>query len=77
MDIFKKVGYFDESLFIDMADTDFCMRLYENNIKMIKVKSVVLYHSLGEARRLKNGFLSFNITNHSPLRGYYMIRNRL
>lgn len=77
VDAFKKIGYFDESLFIDMVDTDFCMRLYEKNIKMIKVKNAILYHSLGEAKRVKKGFMSFNVTNHSPLRRYYMTRNRL
>lgn len=77
VEAFSRIGYFDESLFIDMVDTDFCMRLVEKNIKMIKVKNAILYHSLGQAERVKKGFLAFNTTNHSPLRRYYMTRNRL
>lgn len=77
IEAFKNIGYFDESLFIDMVDTDFCMRLFEKGIKMMKVKTAILYHSLGEAERVKKGFVSFNTTNHSPLRRYYMTRNRL
>ena len=35
-EVFDKVGFFDDSLFIDLVDTDFCMRLNEKNIKMIR-----------------------------------------
>ena len=34
-EVFEKVGFFDDSLFIDLVDTDFCMRLNEKNIKRI------------------------------------------
>ena len=33
-EVFDKVGFFDDSLFIDLVDTDFCMRLNEENIKI-------------------------------------------
>ncbi len=74
--VFDKIGFFDEGLFIDMVDTDFCMRLYRENIKMIKVYDAVLFHSLGEGKRVKTIFGSFNTSNHSALRRYYMTRNR-
>ena len=75
-EVFDKVGFFDDSLFIDLVDTDFCMRLNEKNIKMIKVRDAILYHSLGESKSVKSGFLKFNTSNHSALRRYYMTRNR-
>ena len=31
-EVFEKVGFFDDSLFIDLVDTDFCMRLNEKGI---------------------------------------------
>ena len=74
--VFDKIGFFDEGLFIDMVDTDFCMRLYRENIKMIKVYDAVLFHSLGEGKRVKTIFGGFNTSNHSALRRYYMTRNR-
>lgn len=37
-EVFEKVGFFDDSLFIDLVDTDFCMRLNEKGIKMIKLE---------------------------------------
>lgn len=75
-EVFDKVGFFDDSLFIDLVDTDFCMRLNEKNIKMIKIRDAILYHSLGESKSVKSGFLKFNTSNHSALRRYYMTRNR-
>ena len=75
-EIFDKVGFFDDSLFIDLVDTDFCMRLNEKNIKMIKVRDAILYHNLGESQAVKSGFFKFNTSNHSAIRRYYMTRNR-
>ena len=75
-DVFEKIGFFDDSLFIDLVDTDFCMRLNKNNIKMIKVRDAILYHSLGESQSVKSLFGKFNTSNHSALRRYYMTRNR-
>lgn len=75
-DVFDKIGFFDDSLFIDLVDTDFCMRLNEKNIKMIKVRDAILYHSLGESQSVKSIFGKFNTSNHSALRRYYMTRNR-
>ena len=74
--VFDKVGFFDDSLFIDLVDTDFCMRLNEKNIKMIKVRDAILYHSLGESQSVKSILGKFNTSNHSALRRYYMTRNR-
>mgnify|MGYP004506179077 FL=1 len=75
-EVFDRVGFFDDSLFIDLVDTDFCMRLNEKNIKMIKVRDAILYHSLGESQTVKSIFGKFNTSNHSALRRYYMTRNR-
>ena len=75
-EVFEKVGFFDDSLFIDLVDTDFCMRLNEKGIKMIKIRDAVLYHSLGESNTIKGILGSFNTSNHSALRRYYMTRNR-
>ena len=75
-EVFEKVGFFDDSLFIDLVDTDFCMRLNEKGIKMIKIRDAVLYHSLVESKTIKGILGSFNTSNHSAVRRYYMTRNR-
>ena len=75
-EIFEKAGFFDESLFIDMVDTDYCMRLNELGIKMIRISGAILNHSIGNSKQVKKLFGTFNTSNHSATRRYYMTRNR-
>ena len=49
------IGAFDESLFIDRVDTDFCLRARRKGMVIIQ-SPAVLFHSLGR------------ITYHEPLR---------
>lgn len=75
-EVFEKVGFFDDSLFIDMVDTDYCMRLNELGIKMIRISGAILNHSIGNSKQVKKLFGTFNTSNHSATRRYYMTRNR-
>lgn len=60
---------YDENLFLDRVDRDFCEQLRIHNLKILQVGDAVLIHSLGEQY---NGVIT-----HSPLRNYYMFKNRL
>ncbi|MDO4925297.1 MAG: glycosyltransferase family 2 protein [Turicibacter sp.] len=75
-DIYKNIGLYDEKLFIDLVDHDYCLSLNKKGLKVIQVNSAVLIHNLGES--VKKSVLGLKIipTNHSPLRRYYMSRNR-
>lgn len=75
-DIYKNVGLYDEKLFIDLVDHDYCLSLNKKGFKVIQVNSAVLIHNLGES--VKKNLLGLKMipTNHSPLRRYYMSRNR-
>lgn len=75
-EIFKKVGLFDEKLFIDCVDYDICFRIEKAGYKMIEVGRAYLFHTLGEIEIRKLLFKNFRCTNHSPLRRYYATRNR-
>lgn len=72
----KEIGFFNDDLFIDCVDSDFCCRIIEKGYKIIKVNNAILIHNLGETRLIK--FLGRNIqcSNHSYIRRYYMTRNR-
>ncbi|MBQ8997854.1 MAG: glycosyltransferase family 2 protein [Clostridium sp.] len=74
--IYKKVGLYDERLFIDLVDHDYCLSLNKKGFKIIQVNSAVLIHNLGDS--IKKNILGLKMipTNHSPLRRYYMSRNR-
>ena len=67
---------YDEKLFIDLVDHDFCLGIYRNGYKIIRVNESILLHNLGESE-VKNIF-GFKVTptNHSSIRRYYMSRNR-
>ena len=74
---FKAMGGFDESLFIDYVDHDFCLRADIAGFHIIVCAGASLSHSVGEAVSRK--FLGFGIfsTNHSPERRYTIGRNRM
>lgn len=76
IDAWKKSGGFDERMFIDFVDNDFCTSLLENHYKILKVNSVNILHELGHSRKLK--FLKGQIIyNHSAFRYYHLTRNRI
>ncbi len=71
-EVFHVAGCFDEDLFIDYVDTEWCLRCRANNISIRVVPSVVMYHRIG-TNAVKIGPLTVQV--HSPERCYYQIRN--
>lgn len=69
---FRIVGGFNEDLFIDYVDTEWCLRCKEKNIPIKVVPSAVMYHRVG-MRSVKMGLITVQV--HSPERCYYQIRN--
>jgi rhamnosyltransferase len=79
LQLFKNVGGFDEALFIDDVDTDYCYNSITKGYKIIKFTNIFLNHSLGKVSNhtsLKT-FTASSRTLHSPVRLYYMVRNYL
>ena len=78
---FMKIGGFDEKIFIDGVDIDFCLATIQKGYKCIAFKNNFFVHSLGEnvkTRSFKTLYLiSKNKRLHSPIRIYYMKRNML
>lgn len=77
IDAWNKIGRYDESMFIDSVDFEFCYRMNKEGYKVIQTKKMYLYHEIGNARRKK--FLLWNITvfGHSATRKYYIARNTI
>ncbi|MFH1838513.1 MAG: glycosyltransferase family 2 protein [Candidatus Kuenenbacteria bacterium] len=73
LNAYKKVGPFLEKLFIDSVDPEYCLRLNLNNFLVIQANEAILEHNLGKQKKC----FFFFPTNHSPLRRYYITRNRL
>jgi len=77
LDIYRDLGGFDEALFIDEVDVEYCIRADLSGYKTLKFKSIYLHHSLGavlQYRSLKSLKKTSRVL-HAPLRIYYMVRN--
>ncbi len=83
----KEIGGFDERLFIDYVDYDFCIRLKKCGYRILRVNSVCLHQQLGRADEvdflenlgkllhIKRLQKKIYVYNHSPMRTYYYARN--
>lgn len=73
----ETIGGFDEYLFIDKVDYDFCIRLNRAGYKVYRVNTVSLLHELGNLKCRKIAGRTIYVTNHSAFRRYYMVRNSI
>lgn len=76
-DIFLEVGRFREDLFIDLVDTEYCLRNRSNGYFIARVCEAVVYHRLGEREERRFGPIVVRPTFHPPWRWYTINRNRL
>ncbi len=87
LSVWQQLGGFDEAMFIDCVDFDYCTSLIEAGYVILRDNEAVIHHRLGQAQEVKF-FMPigrfFNIKklkkplytyNHSPLRTYYYARN--
>lgn len=77
LDAYCKVGGYDDSLFIDCVDTDYCMKLNLNHFKVLRLNYIKMKHSLGNMKIhhiLNKSVVSYN---HDATRMYYIARNNL
>jgi rhamnosyltransferase len=74
LDALQSVGEFDEPLFIDSVDLEWCCRARARDFALYGVCAACLDHRLGDRRRVFLGFVQLVV--HSPARIYYMTRNR-
>lgn len=74
--VFDVVGKMNEGYFIDYIDIDFCLRV---NLfyKIIVLPDVFLLHKLGVKSKVSVLGYDFFVSNHDPIRRYYIYRNRI
>jgi rhamnosyltransferase len=74
---YTAVGPFNDAYFIDFVDHEYCMRLNLAGYKVFKINRAVLLHNIGNNTHWRRFlWLDFIVSNHSPLRRYYITRNR-
>ncbi len=78
---YQQIGIFDEALFIDAVDTEYCLRAQYSGFKIVQLFNIFLKHELGESVRrasIKTLFMVKKVKEiHSPIRCYYIYRNNL
>lgn len=77
VETWRRLGGFDDELFIDCIDTDYCLRVVRSGRRIAVAAQAVLLHRLGA--RQSRRFLGWVVrpTHHAAFRHYYMARNRV
>lgn len=73
----KQIGGYDEYMFIDSVDFDFCYRMRKAGLLVIQVKDPQLLHEIGNSRKRKFLFFNISVKGHSAFRKYYIARNNI
>ena len=71
------VGGFDERMFIDYVDYDYCRTVIEHGYTILRINSCIMEHSIGKCEIVNAFGHRKEVFNHSAIRKYYFFRNRL
>jgi rhamnosyltransferase len=74
LSVFDEIGIMEEGLFIDNVDLEWCFRSRHHGFVLLGACKAVLEHSVGEQVFHVAGR---SLYRHSPLRQYYIMRNRI
>ena len=77
LDIYDKIGGFNEDFFIEFVDNEYCLRLNSYGYDIYVHDKTVMFHEYGNQKEVKFMGRSFFPTFHPPLRYYYLTRNRI
>lgn len=75
--VWREVGQYDEYMFIDNVDIDFCYRVRKNGYKIVQANRIDLYHKVGNFKKKKIMGISVKVYGHSAFRKYYIARNNI
>jgi rhamnosyltransferase len=79
LSLIKKVGDFNEDLFIDFVDAEFSYRVVQQGLINLMFSNILLNHALGKlvlGKSLMTFKKSLRII-HAPIRAFYITRNGL
>lgn len=71
----KAIGGFNERLFIDMVDVDFCYRLNAKGYRILKINKYGMLHEIGDGSFISLFGKKHFTGNYSAFRKYYIFRN--
>lgn len=70
-EMIEKVGNFNELLFIDWVDIEWCLRAGQKGYKVFMIPIARMQHSIGD----DSAFFIRRINLHSDFRNYFIVRN--
>lgn len=73
---YQLAGGFVNKLFIDYVDFEFSLAVRAAGYTIVQINDAKLHHKMGEITPKSLGGIKMFPTNHSPLRHYYIARNR-
>ena len=76
LNAWKHVNGFEDKLFIDEVDHDFCLKLRKLNYVLLSSKQLFLQHAVGEISETSVK-IKPKLNLHQPIRYYYIARNGL
>ncbi len=79
LEAYKIINGFDEDLFIDGVDDDYCIRLQLQGYDILQLSDVFLRHSIGKSIFVRTFYIGKRTHRnlHPPVRLYYFTRNHL
>lgn len=77
IEAWTEVGGYDELMFIDSVDFEYCYRLRKNGYKVIQVRDVHLQHELGNSQKRRFLLWKVEVNGHTAFRKYYIARNNV
>lgn len=75
LETFQEIGGFNEELFIDYVDTEFCQRIRSAGKAICYLPGYALDHEIGNPIQFSLFGKTYQAMNHSPVRYFYRYRN--
>ena len=76
-DVLSSIGPFNEELFIDAVDEEYCYRGRKLGIKSIQIQGTYLIQQFGDSKEVSFAGKKTIAYNYSAFRYYYIVRNHI
>lgn len=74
--LFDRIGQFNERLFVDYVDTDYCLRARSHGVQCIVIPQARIFHQMGNCTDHTLFGIHFHPKNYSSFRKRIIYRNR-
>ena len=75
LDIYQKLGGYNEDYFIDGIDMEYCLKSKKNGYRVVRLNNIEIDHNLGDISYHTFLGKKYMCSNHNYIRLYYMNRN--